>query len=288
DDMCKPHASWSAQWQASARKLMPTRLWLKLNTELGHYLLLMTAIVPTLAMLFYLIYRHQVQQLVGSGSEVRLASSVRQMIQQGIGLGYLQVFAALIVVAGIVTWWIVLTHKSRQVAQEESNRQTLALNEQARALRHEIESHQRTDEALQQAKRSADLANHAKTRYISAISHELRTPLNSIIGYAQLLDEDESVPPHRKQAVSVIRRGGDHLLSLIEGTLDIARIEGGKLTLDVKPMRFQECVQQIARMFELQAAGKGLAFRHEFAASLPEGVRCDEKRLRQVLINVLG
>src|SRR5439155_21237431 len=161
-----------------------------------------------------------------------------------------------------VTWWIVLTHKSRQVAQEESNRQTQSLNEQAQALRHEIESHQRTDEALQQAKRIADLANQAKSRYITAISHELRTPLNSILGYAQLLDEDDAMPAHRKQAVSVIRRGGDHLLSLIEGTLDIARIEGGKLKLDVRPMRFRECVHEIARMFELQAAGKGIAFEH--------------------------
>src|SRR5205085_6043487 len=107
--------------------------------------------------------------------------------------------------------------------------------EQAHALRHEIESHRRTDEALQQAKRIAELANQAKSRYISSISHELRTPLNSIIGYAQLLGEDDSVPAHRRQAVDVIRRGGDHLLSLIEGTLDIARIEGGKLRLDCKP-----------------------------------------------------
>ena len=99
----------------------------------------------------------------------------------------------------------------------------------------------------ERAKRQADLANQAKSRYISAISHELRTPLNSIIGYAQLLDEDEAMPAHRKQAVSVIRRGGDHLLSLIEGTLDIARIEGGKLTLDVKAVRFREMLQQIGR-----------------------------------------
>ena len=96
------------------------------------------------------------------------------------------------------------------------------------------------------------------------------------------------MPPHRKQAVSVIRRGGDHLLSLIEGTLDIARIEGGKLTLDVKPMHFRGCVQQIVRMFELQAAGKGIAFRARVSGSLPEVVRADEKRLRQILINVLG
>jgi signal transduction histidine kinase len=71
----------------------------------------------------------------------------------------------------------------------------------------------------------ADAANQAKSRYITTISHELRTPLNSILGYAQLLEDDEAMPAHRRQAVSVIRRGGDHLLRLIEGTLDIARIE---------------------------------------------------------------
>lgn len=282
NDMCKPDANWSAQWQAAARKILPSVMWGKLDTELGRYLLSMCAIVPMLGMLFYMIYQHELKQLHDT------ADGVRQMMAQAIGLGFMKVFAALVVVTAIVTWWIVLTHKSRQVAQEESNRQTQALNEQAQALRHEIESHQRTDEALQQAKRTADLANQAKSRYISAISHELRTPLNSIIGYAQLLDEDEGVPAHRKQAVSVIRRGGDHLLSLIEGTLDIARIESGKLTLDVKPMRFQECVQQIVRMFELQAAGKGLIFRHEVNGSIPDVVRADEKRMRQVLINTLG
>ncbi|HEV7912867.1 MAG TPA: ATP-binding protein [Albitalea sp.] len=282
NDMCKPEASWSAQWQAAARKLLPATVWMRLNTELGRYLLLMAAIVPVLGMLFYMIYQHELRQLVDSGD------GVRDAMAQAIGLGFMKVYAALVVVSAIVTWWLVLTHKSRQVAQEESNRQTQALNQQAAALMHEVESHQRTDQALQQAKRTADLANQAKSRYISAISHELRTPLNSIIGYAQLLDEDESVPPHRKQAVNVIRRGGDHLLSLIEGTLDIARIEGGKLTLDVKPMHFRECVQQIARMFELQAAGKGLAFRHEVHGTLPDVVRTDEKRMRQVLINVIG
>jgi signal transduction histidine kinase len=92
------------------------------------------------------------------------------------------------------------------VAQEESNRQT-------EALMREIESHRRTDEQLQKAKQAADAANQAKSRYITAISHELRTPLNSILGYAQLLEEDDAMPAHRKQAVSVIRRGGDHLLS---------------------------------------------------------------------------
>ncbi len=294
NDMCKPGASWSAQWQAAAQRVLPPALWARLDSELGRYLLLMAAILPVLALLFYFVAQYQLAPFIGTAVDP-FQRAVAQGIRAGLSGGFMKVFAALVVVAAIVTWWLVLTHKSRQVAQEESNRQTHALNAQAQALRREIESHRLTDLALQDAKHQAerarhlaDLANQAKTRYISAISHELRTPLNSIIGYAQLLDEDASVPPHRQQAISVIRRGGEHLLSLIEGTLDIARIEGGKLTLDVKPVRFRDCVQQIGRMFELQAAGKGIGFVTAFGEHLPEVVRSDEKRLRQVLINVLG
>jgi CheY-like chemotaxis protein len=99
---------------------------------------------------------------------------------------------------------------------------------------------------------------------------------------------DPSIPAHRKQAVSVIKRGGEHLLSLIEGTLDIAHIESGKLTLNVKPMYFDEFVQDMASMFELEAQAKGLAFKFEALGVLPGVVRADEKRVRQILINLLG
>ncbi|MEN9467752.1 MAG: hypothetical protein RL081_1753 [Pseudomonadota bacterium] len=187
-----------------------------------------------------------------------------------------------------MAWWLVLAHKSRQVAQEESNRQT-------HLLMREIESHRQTDEALQaataiaeRAKLQAEQANHAKSRYISAISHELRTPLNSILGYAQLMGEDASIPAHRKQAVSVIKRGGEHLLSLIEGTLDMAHIESGKLTLNVKPMQFASGMAELADMFELQAAAKGLRFDFEVQGSIPDWVRADEKRVRQIFFNLLG
>jgi signal transduction histidine kinase/CheY-like chemotaxis protein/purine-cytosine permease-like protein len=280
-DLCKPHASLSAQWSAALRWLLPRRVWPYLDTGLGHFLLLMLIIVPLLATLFGLLY-HQ---------EARAVAQLLEDAQfQGDTLrsGFLKAYMALLVISGIVAWWLVLAHKSRQVAQEESNRQT-------HLLMREIESHRQTDEALQnakllaeQAKLAAEHANQAKSRYISAISHELRTPLNSILGYAQLMGEDTGVPPHRKQAVNVIRRGGEHLLSLIEGTLDIARIEAGKLTLTVKPMQFADCVHEMAGMFELQASAKGLTFRFEAEGNVPEVVRADEKRVRQILINLLG
>ncbi|MDO9313085.1 MAG: ATP-binding protein [Burkholderiaceae bacterium] len=278
NDMCKPQASWSAQWQSVGRALLPSRLWVRLDTELGRYLLLMSAIAPLLGLLFWMIYRQELTMLDAPDAKLSAA----------LGMGFVKAYAALVVVTAIVGWWLVLTHKSREVAQEESNRQTQALNEQTEVLREEIDSHRRTDEALQQAKRLADSANQAKSRYITTISHELRTPLNSIIGYAQLLDEDDSIPAHRKQAVSVIRRGGDHLLSLIEGTLDIARIESGRFALEVKPMRLRDCLQEMSSLFELQATGKGIEFQHAIADNVPAVVRTDEKRLRQILINVLG
>lgn len=276
-DLCKPHASLSAQWSGALRWLLPRRAWPYLDTGLGHFLLLMLIIVPLLASVFGLLYHQELSALSDlTPSEPALKS------------GFLKAYMALLVIAGLVAWWLVLAHKSRQVAQEESNRQT-------HLLMREIESHRQTDEALQQAKlvaeearHHADQANQAKSRYISAISHELRTPLNSILGYAQLMGEDSAIPPHRKQAVSVIKRGGEHLLSLIEGTLDIARIEAGKLTLNVKPMHFADCVHEMAGMFELQAAAKGLAFHFEASGNLPELVRADEKRVRQILINLLG
>ncbi len=283
-DLCKPTASLSHQWSAALRWALPKRIWPYLDTGLGHFILLMLIIVPLLATVFGLLYHQELRALTEALTDTQILDAPEAALKSG----FLKAYMALLVSAGIVAWWLVLAHKSRQVAQEESNRQT-------HLLMKEIESHRQTDEALQQARltaeharHAADQANQAKSRYISAISHELRTPLNSILGYAQLMGEDASVPPHRKQAVNVIRRGGEHLLSLIEGTLDIARIEAGKLTLNVKPMQFADVVHEIAGMFELQAAGKGLDFHFEAGGVLPEVVRADEKRVRQILINLLG
>ena len=271
NDLCKPGANLTAQWNGVLRRLLPAPALPYLETGLGHYLLLMTGIVPVLALVLGVLYTHELLAL-GTHQPVLVAA-----LQDS----FIKAFAALLLLSGVGAWWMVLTQQSREVAQEESNRQT-------QLLMQEIESHQRTDEALQKARQIAEQANQAKSRYITAISHELRTPLNSILGYAQILAADEGVPPNRRQAVSVIRKSGDHLLSVIEGTLDIARIEGGKLTLDVRALDFPDFLQQIVGMFELQARNKGLSFAYQPAGEIPAVVRADERRLRQILINVLG
>jgi signal transduction histidine kinase/purine-cytosine permease-like protein/FixJ family two-component response regulator len=306
NDLCKPQASLSTQWSGALRWLLPRRVWPYLDTGLGHFLLLTLIIVPLLATVFGVLYQQELRALaegaLGMMPAGDAASAVMKAQQTSLRSGFLKIYMALLLIAGIVAWWLVLAHQSRKVAQEESNRQT-------RLLMREIELHRETDRALQaskqsadearevaehakraaeQAKLAADHANQAKSRYISAISHELRTPLNSILGYAQLMGEDAAVPPHRQQAVAVIKRGGEHLLSLIEGTLDIAHIEAGKLTLHARPMPFADAMRELADMFELQAAEKGLAFRFEPTGDVPGTVRADEKRVRQILINLLG
>lgn len=271
NDVCKPHAKFATQWEAVMQKVLPKTLWPYLKSGLSTYLLLMGITLSFLGVLLGLIYFHE--SLILEKTAASLLPQLR--------LGYLKVFAALVFASGLIAWWLVLTGESRRVAQEESNRQTGLL------LR-EIELHRQTDAELQLARQVAEQANQAKSRYITGISHELRTPLNSILGYAQLLDNDASIPDSRQQAIRVIRRSGEHLLSLIEGTLDIARIEGGKLTFDIKPLKFPEFIKQIVSMFELQARNKGISFAYEPTGELPRMVRADQKRLSQILINILG
>jgi signal transduction histidine kinase/CheY-like chemotaxis protein len=271
NDACKPEARFVTQWESTLKKLLPKALSPFLSNGLSSYLLLMGMTLIFLTSLLSVIFYHE--SLILKQTAPNLIPQMRS--------GYIKIFAALVFASAIISWWLVLTSESRRVAQEESNRQT-------GLLQREIELHQQTDTELQLARQIAEQANQAKSRYITGISHELRTPLNSILGYAQLLDNDPSIPDSRQQAIRVIRRSGEHLLSLIEGTLDIARIEGGKLTFDIKPLRFPEYIKQIVSMFELQARNKGINFVYEVSGDLPEIVRADQKRLSQILINILG
>jgi len=271
EDLCKPEARLAAQARSLLQKLLPRRIWPLLDSGLIQYLGLMALVTPVLLLLFGLLYQHELGRLPDAGAS--LAPYLRD--------SYAKALVALLLLSGVIGWWLVLTHKSRQVAQEESRRQSQALIK-------EIESHRQTDAQLQQAKAQADSANEAKSRYITSISHELRTPLNSILGYAQILDEDTRMPAHRSQAIKVIRRGGEHLLSLIEGSLDLARIEAGRFKLEPGPWAFGEAMDDLVRLLGPQAAAKGLDFDYQPPDKLPGWVRADAKRVQQILINIVG
>jgi signal transduction histidine kinase/CheY-like chemotaxis protein/purine-cytosine permease-like protein len=271
DDACKPHAKLSEQWQSVMMKLLPKSLGSYIYSSVGHYIFLMMLTFFLLASIFGLIYLH---------IELTVTDNVAYVLSE-LRAGFIKAFSALVLVSGIIVWWVILTSKSRKSAQQESNYQTSL-------LKREIVLHDHTAKELQQARLVAEQANQAKSRYITGISHELRTPLNSILGYAQLLDNDDSDEAKNRHAVKVILSSGDHLLSLIEGTLDIARIENGKLKFEIKSLRLPQYIQHIISMFELQAINKGLTFNFEISPDIPRVVRTDQKRLSQILLNIIG
>jgi signal transduction histidine kinase/ActR/RegA family two-component response regulator len=153
-------------------------------------------------------------------------------------------------------------------------------------LETEIAAHARTDAALLTAREVAEAANLAKSRYLVGVSHEIRSPLNAIHGYAQLLERDGQVDP--VEAARVICRSSQHLIDIVDGLLDISRIEAGKMKLSADLVPLPAFLESLADMFRGQAAAKELAFVWQPPANLPAYVRIDEKRLRQLLINLLS
>lgn len=194
---------------------------------------------------------------------------------------FVKIYTILFLLMSVAAWWSVLNDESRRNAEIETHQQTALLID-------EIAAHEVTSKDLQDARISAERANDAKSRYVIGISHELRTPLNSILGYSQLLQKQEQLSEQGKMALGVISRSGQHLTSLIDGLLDLARIETGKISLNVVDVHFPNFIEQIIQMFQPQFEQKNLQFVYEIGENLPHYVRTDKKRLEQVLINLLG
>jgi signal transduction histidine kinase/CheY-like chemotaxis protein len=267
NDLCKTDSRIGRQMNAIFVALLPHRIVQALQSNLGRYLGLLLLVLGLLGSLLGLVYWQT--SLEGNVSGDLLAAIL------------FKVFVFSLFVAGILCWLFVLVQESREVAQEESLRQTRLLTE-------EIEAHRRTDNAFQKAKEAAEAANLAKSRYVVGISHEFRTPLNAILGYAQLMERDPALPAQRQNAVRTIRRAGEHLAGLVDGLLDIAKIEAGRLELERDDLNFPELVNQLVDMFRLQAEAKGIGFVHRTKGRIPDWVRIDAKRLRQALINLLS
>ncbi|MBF2004350.1 MAG: response regulator [Chlorogloeopsis fritschii C42_A2020_084] len=151
----------------------------------------------------------------------------------------------------------------------------------------ELRVEQRTAE-LKYAKEAADNASKAKSDFLANMSHELRTPLNGILGYAQILLRSEPMTDKGRKGINIIHQCGSHLLMLINDILDLAKIEAQKMELSPSDFHFPSFLQGIAEICRIRAEQKGIAFVYQPDADLPTGVRGDEKRLRQVIINLLG
>ncbi len=140
----------------------------------------------------------------------------------------------------------------------------------------------------EQARIEAENANRAKSAFLANMSHELRTPLNGILGYAQILSRDKSLTAKQKEGIDIIQRSGDYLLTLISDVLELSKIEAGKVEIYPIDFHFTDFIQEITEFFKMRAQQKSLAFIYEPLSHLPIGIRADEKRLRQILMNLLS
>jgi signal transduction histidine kinase/DNA-binding NarL/FixJ family response regulator len=168
-----------------------------------------------------------------------------------------------------------------QNLETKVEQRTLELQENNIRLQQEICDRQRAEEA-------AEAANRAKSEFLANMSHELRTPLNGILGYTQIFKKYKNLTEQQKNGIGIIHQCGEHLLTLINDILDLSKIEARKLDLYPKEFNFLEFINGIYEICRIRAEQKGIELIYETLSPLPQAIRADEKRLRQVLINLLG
>ncbi|MDY6804868.1 MAG: GAF domain-containing protein [Cyanobacteriota bacterium] len=147
---------------------------------------------------------------------------------------------------------------------------------------------QRQSAALERAVIAADAANRSKSEFLANMSHELRTPLNAILGFAQVIERDSDLSHEHREQIRIINRAGEHLLSLINDILEMSKIEAGRTTINENSFDLYDLLDTIEEMFKIKAKSKSLRLIFERREEVPQYIKGDEGKVRQVLMNLLS
>ncbi len=185
-----------------------------------------------------------------------------------------------------------LTREALRKANEELelrvNARTAELAKANAQLQQDLIHRKQMEQELRIAKEAAESANHAKSTFLANMSHELRTPLNVILGFTQLLTHTHNLDEEQRESLNIISRNGQHLLTLINQVLDLSKIEAGRITLNQQEFDLYRLLNEVVELFRLRAQEKGLGLSFDQTSELPQYLRTDEIKFRQVLINLLN
>ena len=172
-----------------------------------------------------------------------------------------------------------------------NERLALQLEELSRAEREARENAAALEKAyreLEQAHATAQAATRAKSEFLANMSHEIRTPMTAILGYADLLRDPKVEPASALEYLQIIRKNGDHLLTIVDDILDLSKIEAGRMTVEHVACSPCAVITEVASLMRVRAKEKDLAFEIQYETPVPDTIRSDPTRLRQILLNLVG
>lgn len=268
EDKCRKEAHLKFQFYQFLSDWLPERIIKKINEKLMAFFIIFTFTSALTAIAYGLVFFNTVDNQNYGGDFFSQA--------------LIQLFFLLLILHGVLIWLYILANHSNKTSLTDAYKK-------AELLENEIKSRLRIEKKLQLEKDRADNANQAKTRYLSGVSHELRNPLNIIYGYAQLLQKDMQLPESTRKAAGKIQKNGEHLTDIIEGLLEISKIEARRVEyLHREDFEVASFIEPIIESFSTQAKISGLDFKVKYDNPLPAYASCDTKRLRQILSNLLS
>ena len=194
------------------------------------------------------------------------------------------------VMMGTLTEWPLSAGRDR-LAASASDQLAAALHDQSKSSR-ELEKAkadlQNQNEDLQRAREKAEAAATSMSLFLANMSHEIRTPMTAILGFAEVLSEEQANPADQSFAVGAIRRSSEDLLTIINDILDLSKIEAGGMGVEIVPCAPLSIIQDVVALMQAQALSSGLELFMELKAPVPEIIETDPTRLRQILINLIG